>query len=109
VDPDPEPEFDLSGNEIIPKKRIGDKIFRHFVFGTEFLISKHVNLRAGYNHMRRAELRSEGRAGVSGFSFGAGIMVKKFNIDYAFTKFHAIGGSHHFGVGTNISTFVRTN
>lgn len=106
-DPDAEPEFDLSGNEIEPKKQIGDKIFRHFVFGAEFLISKHVNLRAGYNHMRRAELRSEGRAGLSGVSLGAGIKVSKFNIDYAFTKFHAVGGMHHFGIGTNIGSFKK--
>ena len=108
-DPNPEPQFDLSGNPIEPKKRVGDKIFRHFVFGAEFLISRHVNLRAGYNHMRRAELRSEGRGGLSGFSFGAGVKVSKFNIDYAFTKFHSIGGSHHFGIGTNFGAFKKNS
>ena len=107
TDPNTEPQFDLSGEEIKVKKRTGDKIFRHFVFGTEFLISKHVNLRAGYNHLRRQELRSENRAGLAGFSFGFGIKTNKFNLDYGYSNFHAAGGLHHFSVGTNLNTFSK--
>lgn len=106
-DPDPEPQFDLSGELIEPKKQIADHIFRHFVFGGEFLLSKSFNLRAGYNHMRRQELRSLNKAGFSGFSFGAGIKISHFRLDYGLTSYHAIGASHNFSIATNIGSWQQ--
>ena len=101
------PEFDLSGEEIITKFPFFDNLFRHFTFGTEFLISQGFNLRAGYSHLRRQELRSETRAGISGFSFGVGIKVKMFRFDYALSSFHAVGPNHQFMVSTNIGSFKK--
>ena len=102
IDPNAEPQFDLSGQEIPQKKRVADQIFGHFVFGGEFLLSKSFNIRFGYNHLRRATLRAENRAGLSGFSFGAGLRIYRFNIDYGYAHFHAIGGSHTFTLSTDI-------
>lgn len=107
VDPNPVVEYDLSGNPIEPKKNVADKIFRHFVFGGEFLITRNFNLRAGYNHLRRAELRSANRGGVSGFSFGGGIKISKFRLDYAYSSFHAIGGTSSFTISSNIGSFKK--
>jgi hypothetical protein len=107
VDPNPVIEYDLSGNPIEPKKQFADKLFRHFVFGGEFLITRNFNLRAGYNHLRRAELRSANRGGVSGFSFGAGIKISKFRFDYGFSSFHAIGGTHNFTISTNLGEYKK--
>lgn len=106
-DKDAPPEIDLSGEPIITKFPFFDNLFRHFVFGTEFLISKGFNLRAGYNHMRRQELRSANRAGISGFSFGAGIKIKMFRLDYGLASFHAVGPTHQFMVATNIGSFKK--
>jgi hypothetical protein len=107
MDPNSEPVFDLSGNEIKPKKRTGDKIARHFVFSTEFLLGKNLRLRGGYNHLRRQELRSEGRSGLSGFSLGVGLRVMRIRIDYGYSNFHAIGGTHHFSLATNLGRFKK--
>jgi hypothetical protein len=106
-DPNPEPQFDLSGNPIVPKKQTGDKIFRHFVFGGEFLLSKGLNLRMGYNHLIRQELRNVNRGGLSGFSFGAGVRVAKFRLDYGLCSFHAVGTTHNFSISTNIGGFKK--
>ncbi|MEM7038293.1 MAG: hypothetical protein AAF570_15015, partial [Bacteroidota bacterium] len=106
-DRDAPPEFDLSGEEIEQNFPFFDNLFRHFVFGTEFLISKGFNLRAGYNHMRRQELRSENRAGIAGFSFGLGLKIKMFRLDYALSSYHAVGPTHHFMVATNIGDFKK--
>ncbi|MEZ4774317.1 MAG: type IX secretion system protein PorQ [Bacteroidia bacterium] len=86
-DPNRQPEFDLGGNEIKPPNQTADRIFRHFVFGTEFLLGKSLRLRAGYNHLRRQELRSENRGGFTGFSLGAGIRAKRFALDYGYTSY----------------------
>lgn len=106
-DPDAEPQFDLSGELIEEKKPVMDNIFRHFIFGGEFLLSKSFNVRAGYNHLRRQELRSSNRAGLSGFSFGAGIKVSRIRIDYGVSVFHAIGSSHHFSVATDLGSWKK--
>lgn len=103
----PEPIIDLSGDTLQPKKNTVDDIFRHFVFGGEFLISPNLNLRFGYNHMRRRELRSANRSGIAGFSFGVGLKIAEFNLDYAFGSYHAIGGSHSISVATNIGRFKK--
>lgn len=107
VDPNPEPVFDLSGELIEPKKQIADKIFRHFVFGTEFLLGKNIRLRAAYNHMRRQELRSEGRSGLSGISFGLGVRVYRFYFDFGYVNYHAIGGATHFSLASNIGSWKK--
>jgi hypothetical protein len=86
-DPDAEPEFDLNGNLIEPGPRIADRIFRHFVFATEFYLGRALRLRAGYNHLRRQELRAQNRGGVTGFSFGAGIRISGFAFDYGFSSY----------------------
>ncbi|MCB9233469.1 MAG: type IX secretion system protein PorQ [Bacteroidia bacterium] len=107
VDPNPEPQYDLSGELIKPKSTTVDNIFRHLVFGGEFVISRGFNLRFGYNHMRRQELRSVNRAGISGFSFGVGIRIKKIHLDYSFAGYHAIGGTNHFSVSTELDNFKK--
>ncbi|GAB4409962.1 MAG: hypothetical protein OHK0039_13990 [Bacteroidia bacterium] len=83
-DPNPEPVFDLAGNPVEPRNVWVDNIFRHAVFSTEFLLGDFMRLRAGYNHLRRQELRSQNRSGVTGFSFGGGIRARRFAFDYGF-------------------------
>jgi hypothetical protein len=106
-DKDAPPQIDLSGDTIETKFPVVDNLFRHAVFGTEFLITKGFNLRAGYNHMRRQELRSANRGGIAGFSFGLGIKVKMFRFDYALSSFHAVGPTHQFTLATNIGSFAK--
>lgn len=106
-DKDAPPEYDLSGELIERKFPFADNLFRHFVFGGEFLLSKGFNLRAGYNHMRRQELRSENKGGISGFSFGAGVKIKWFRFDYALSSYHAVGPTHHFMLATDIGSFRK--
>lgn len=82
-----DPDLDFNGNPIEPGPRVADRIFRHFVFGGEFLFGKSLRLRGGYNHMRRQELRSANRGAFSGFSLGVGIRGYRFAFDYGFSSF----------------------
>lgn len=106
-DPDKPVDKDFNGDPIPPKKRIGDKIMGHFVIGTEFLLGKNLRLRAGYNHLRRIELRSEDRAGLTGFSLGFGLKISRFRLDYGFVRYAAGMNTHHFGISTNLSSFRK--
>lgn len=86
-----------------------DNFFRHFVFNGEFLFGKKDNfrLRVGYNHFMRKELSVDNFGSLAGFSFGAGIKVNRFRIDYGYSAFHQAGGLNHFGLSTNLQEFKR--
>ncbi|MFN8700311.1 MAG: type IX secretion system protein PorQ [Flavobacteriales bacterium] len=83
----------------------GDNLMRHMVFGTEFLLGKNFNLRIGYNYRRRQELKLSDRPATAGLSFGFGLMVRRFRIDYGRAIYHAAGPANHFTVSTNLGSW----
>lgn len=84
-----------------------DNFFRHFVFNAELLLGKQQNfiLRTGYNHLMRKELAVNNYGSLSGFSFGFGMKVRRFRVDYGRGVYHLAGGSHHFSISTLLSSF----
>jgi len=86
---------------------LADKIFRHLNAGVELLISRNVNLRAGYNHLVRQELKLEETAGGAGFSFGLMFRIKAFEFSYSRGGYHAAGGSNNFGLTVNTNRFYK--
>ncbi len=113
-DPNPVPQFDLAGNPIEAPNQTADRIFRHFVFSAEFLLGEFLRLRGGYNHLRRQELRSPNRAGMTGFSLGAGLRINRFAFDYGFASYgvqnsfqiHQFSLTYHLGGGKSVPTEV---
>lgn len=85
-----------------------DNLGRHLIFNGEFFLTKNFIIRMGYNHLRRQELKSLGRTGTSGFSFGLGFKVSKFYFSYARAKYHLAGASNVFSISTNISSFKKS-
>lgn len=86
-----------------------DNFFRHFVFSGEFLLGRKENfrLRLGYNHLLRTELSVENFGSLAGFSFGAGIKISKFRLDYGHQIYHIAGGVNHLSIATNFQEFRR--
>lgn len=86
-----------------------DNVFRHLIFGGEFLLGKKENLhlRFGYNHQRRKELSVSNLRSFGGFSFGAGIRIKQFSIDYSIATYHSAGSTKHIGISTNLDRFKK--
>jgi len=108
-DPESNVQLDASGNEVeADEPGLGDKIMRHFIVGTEFIFSDNFQLRAGYNVLRRKELRLENVSGGAGFSIGAMIRVKK--IEFAFTRafYHTAGGITSLGISSNLKSIIRS-
>lgn len=101
-DPNAEVELDLNGNPIDNSPGTVDRIARHLVLGGEFLLGKSLRLRFGYNHLRRQELRSENRGGMSGFNLGVGIRANKrgFALDYGYSSLGSSGlfNAHQFSL-----------
>jgi len=100
----------LSGfvqNVASPDVSIGDKIASHFVVGGEVLLSKNFNLRLGYNHLRRKELRLNNVSGTAGFSVGSMVRIKGFQLDYARAFYHVAGATNYFTLSSDLQRFFK--
>ncbi len=76
-----------------------DKLFRHFVFSAQFFISEKLELSAGYHHLKRKELSIANTAnGLTGFSYGLGVLLKKIQIRYARNQYQNNTGYHQLGL-----------
>jgi hypothetical protein len=86
--------------------RFADKLMRHFVLGLEIYPTKRFYVSLSYNYDRCQELRTLVKKGITGFSFGFGLNVYKFQFNYAWSKFHMAAAPHTFTIRTNISDFT---
>ncbi|SMB97289.1 hypothetical protein SAMN00120144_0340 [Hymenobacter roseosalivarius DSM 11622] len=109
LDPNQRGQLDDNGDEIKPKKSLGDKIARHFVVGGELLFSKNFHLRAGYNHLQRRELRLENTSAGAGLSFGAMLRISEFQLDYTRAYYHASGAANYLTVARNLNSLFNKN
>lgn len=107
LDPNKKGKVDLMGNEVKEKKKLGDQIFRHFVFGGEFLLSKNFHVRVAYNPQRRKEMRLEDRAGMAGMAIGCNLTVKGIAFAYTRSFYHVSGASNHLTLTTGIDSVFK--
>lgn len=108
-DPTLKPTTDPLTGEIIPVKKASwfEKLGRHFTFQLETLIGKHFDLRVGFDYQRRKELALAERPGIAGLSFGAGLKLKKFSLDYGFLVYSRAGFNNMITFSTNLSTWKK--
>jgi len=107
-DPNKKQEFDLAGNPIKEKNTTVDNLFRHLVIGAEFIFTKNFHVRLGYNHQRRQELKATGtNFRLTGFSFGVGLRIYKFYLDYGFGNYFVQNHVHQFTIATDLSKFTK--
>ncbi|MBD2714764.1 type IX secretion system protein PorQ [Microvirga sp. STR05] len=108
LDPNQRGQLDENGVPIVKKKTLGDKIARHFAVGGELLLGQNLNVRLGYNHLQRRELRLDNTAGGAGISFGVMLRISQFQLDYTRAGIHASGSANYFTVARNLNTlFVK--
>lgn len=76
--------------------KFADQFLRHIIVGGEIYIGKNIVLRGAYNYRRRQELKLNEKAGMVGFSWGFGIRVYKFKINYSRSAYQISGGSPNY-------------
>jgi hypothetical protein len=106
-DPALNTSIDQNGNKVIEKVGLADKIARHFAVGAQLLLGKAFQLQAGYNHLIHQELKLINRSAGAGFSFGASLHVKAFDIAYARAYHHAVGGTSYITLAGNLGSFLK--
>ena len=87
----------------------GENVLRHIVFGAELIPSEAFWIGVGLNYQRRAEMRTEQRAGMAGFTAGFGIRTKAFELAYGHDAFHPAGGSNHLTVTLRPEKMFKNN
>lgn len=88
--------------------KFGDNFMRHIVLGSEITIAKVLAVRIGYNYQHRQELKLPQRHSLSGFSYGLGLHVKMFSLNYARTIYTPGGlNPNYFTLTINFGEFVK--
>jgi hypothetical protein len=89
------------------KISLSDKIFRHFIFGGELVLSKNFFIEFSYNHQKRKEMTTLNMKGLTGYAWGFGLRISKFHISYANSIDYKASRINHFTFSTNIDDWVR--
>jgi len=84
-----------------------NKVMRHLAIGTEVLIHRNFNLRFGYNHLLRQELRLAQTSGGAGLSFGFLLKIKSFELAYTRSIYHTGGGYDYFTLVSDLNSFIK--
>ncbi|MCB2220055.1 MAG: type IX secretion system protein PorQ [Bacteroidetes bacterium] len=106
-------QVDPISGEVIEDSNLetfADNFMRHIVLGGELLIGKNLSVQAGYNYKRRQELKIESKTATVGFSWGVGLRISKFHINYARSTYHLNGSPNYIAIRTSLSDFfVKQN
>ncbi len=78
--------------------RFADNLMRHFIVGGEMYLGKNIVLRGSYNYRRRQEMKINDRMAMVGFSWGFGIRISRFQINYSRSTFHLEGSPNYFTI-----------
>lgn len=91
------------------KEYKGDSFFqafvKHFVIGVDYVPSENFWLGLGYNPKTALDMKLQGGNALSGFSGGAGVKIKMFDVGVSVAKYHPSALSFMVGVSTTIGDF----
>ncbi|MDE7153607.1 MAG: type IX secretion system protein PorQ [Muribaculaceae bacterium] len=82
-------------------------LFRHLVFGADITPSDKFYVSLAYNYKTRTDMSTYSRSFLSGWSLGAGLDVKNFNVGFAFAQPHKSATSFMLNLTLNINDFLK--
>ena len=81
-----------------------DKLFRHFIFAAQILPEDRVEITVAYNYIMRKELNiGNAGNGLTGFSCGLGVLLKKWQLRYAKSFYQNNTGYNQFGLNLRLN------
>jgi len=107
LDPNQRGQLDANNVEIKPTRSFADNLARHFTASAALLLSKNFNLRVGYNHLQRRELRLDNTSGSAGLSFGVMLKISAFQLDYTHATLQAAGSSEYFTLARSLDSLFK--
>ncbi len=77
-------------------------LFRHFVFAGQAFVGEKLEFTVAYNVLRRTELKvPNATGGLSGLSFGVGILLPKLQFRFARSQYINSTAYHQIGINVN--------
>lgn len=87
----------------------GDNFFKslmkHFVIGVDFVPSENFWVGVGFNPKANMDLKLQSGNGLGGFSAGAGVKIKMFDVGVSLAKYHPSAMSMMISVSTTLADF----
>lgn len=81
-----------------------EKIFSHLILSSQLFLNEKIELTTGYNFLKRQELNVYNSVnGLNGFSFGLGLILKKFQFRYS-SGFYQKNMYQHVGLNFSLKT-----
>lgn len=94
VDPALAEQTDLAGESTYKGPSLASKIMSHFSLGAELYPFKRIiSLRVGYNFQRRYELKPQERGRAIGLTYGIGIRINRFELNFSRAEYYITGAS----------------
>ena len=97
----------ITGQVTVQEESVANKILRHVVIAAELTPGKRFNLQLGYSFRRNFEMAIPTRRSSAGLTFGAGLKISKFFLNYANTNMNVAGRMHHFSITTSLGDFKK--
>ncbi len=89
------------------KDTFSSNLFRHLIFGAELISSERFYLSLGYNYKTRSDMSTYSRSFISGFSIGAGLNARRFNLSLAMAQPHTGATTIMLNLTLNINDLIN--
>ena len=80
---------------------------RHAIFAIDIMPHKNVYLTMAYNHRQMAEMKAAGFKSISGLSFGGGVKIYQFRVEFGMAQYQRGNFAYHFSLSTAIDDFKK--
>lgn len=99
---------EFSDGEILEtKSTFFSNLFRHMIFGVEYIPSRNFYVALGYNYKTHTDMLRYGRNFFSGFTFGTGFQVKMVGLGVSVANRHVSGTMFMFNLNMRLNDFKR--
>lgn len=82
-------------------------LFRHLVFGVDFIPNERFYVALGYNYKTRTDMSTYQRSFFSGFSLGAGMNLRRFSFGLAFAQPHSGATTLMLNLNMNLNELLN--
>lgn len=89
------------------KDSFGSNLFRHLIFGADYIASSNFHVGIGYNYKTRTDMSTYSRSFLSGFSIGAGLRSGKFGVGLALSQPQTGATTFMVNLSMALSDFIR--
>ena len=93
---------DIEGNVTEENVSFFNNALRHFIVGVELFPESAIKLRVGYNFRKSQEFKLQNVRTFGGISFGYGLKMNNFKLNYAYSKVHTASNVSTFSLQINL-------